>query len=87
MTQVEEDIVSYLLDHPEAKDTMDGIVRWWMLELRIKREIMQVEQAVVQLVQREWLIGRRGADSQVHYSLNSTKAEEIAAALGRKAEP
>ena len=87
MTQVEEDIVSYLLDHPEAKDTMDGIVRWWMFELRIKREIMQVEHAIADLVQRDWVIARRGADAQVHYGLNSAKAEEIAVALGRKAEP
>ena len=87
MTQVEEDIVSYLLDHPEARDTLDGIVRWWVLELRIQREIRQVEQAVAELVQRGWLISRTGADAQVHYSLNSAKAEEIAVALGREVEP
>jgi hypothetical protein len=87
MTQVEEDIVGYLLDHPEAKDTLDGIVRWWVMEQRIRREMLQVEQAIGELVQRGWLLERESADAQVHYRLNPAKTEEIAAALGRGAEP
>jgi hypothetical protein len=86
ITQMEEDIVSYLLDHPEAQDTMDGIVHWWVLEQRAKREMMQIEKAVTELVHREWLLTRRGPDSQMHYSLNPTKTAEIAAELGRKAD-
>ncbi len=86
MTQVEEDIVNYLLDHPEAKDTLEGIVRWWVMEQRMRREMLQVQQAIGELVQREWLLERQGADAQLHYRLNPAKTEEIAAALGKKAE-
>lgn len=81
---MEEDIMSYLLDHPEAKDTLDGIVRWWVLDQRVKREMMQVEKALFSLTQREWLLERTGADSQVHYRLNPAKEPEIARELGRK---
>jgi hypothetical protein len=84
VTEIEEDILSYLLEHPDAKDTLEGILRWWVLEQRFKREMRQVEKAVDLLVQREWLLQRAGADSQVHYRLNAAKAEEIAAELGRK---
>jgi hypothetical protein len=84
MTEAEEDIMSYLLDHPDAKDTLEGILRWWVMEQRVKREMMQVEKAVVALTEREWLLKRTGADSQVHYRLNPTKTWEIAAELGRK---
>jgi len=83
MTEMEEDILHYLLDHPKAKDTLDGIVRWWVLEQRAKREMKQVQKAVAGLVAREWLLERKGADSQVHYRLNQEKAAEIAAELGR----
>jgi hypothetical protein len=86
MTELEEDIMNYLLDHPEAKDTLDGIQRWWVLEQRVKREMAQVEKAVTRLIQREWLLVRRGVDSQVHYRLNPAKTAEIAAELGRKAD-
>lgn len=87
MTQVEEDIVNYLLDHPEAKDTLEGIVRWWVMEQRIRREMLQVQQAIGELVQRGWLLERESADAKVHYRLNPAKTEEIATALGRRAEP
>jgi hypothetical protein len=86
ITEIEEDIMSYLLDHPGAKDTQEGIVRWWVLEQRIKLETLQVEKALAKLVQREWLQQRRGADSHVHYSLNATKTKEIAVELGRKTD-
>jgi len=86
VTEIEEDILSYLLEHPDAKDTLEGILRWWVLEQRFKREMRQVEKAVNLLVQREWLLQRTGADSQVHYRLNPGKATEIAAELGRKSD-
>lgn len=86
MTEMEEDIVRYLVEHPDAKDTLDGILRWWVMEQRVKREMMQVEKAVVALTQRDWLLKRTGADSQVHYRLNPAKAGEITAELGRKSD-
>jgi hypothetical protein len=86
MTEMEEDIMHYLLDHPGAKDTLDGIARWWVLEQRVKREVMEVQRAVAGLVRRKWLLERRGADAQVHYRLNPAKTGQIAAELGRKAD-
>jgi hypothetical protein len=48
--------------------------------------MMQLENAVTRLVGREWLLERKGADSKVHYRLNTEKVAEIAAELGRKPE-
>jgi hypothetical protein len=81
-----EDILNYLLDHPEAKDTLDGIARWWILEQRVKREMEEVKAALADLTQKGWLLERRGADTLVHYRLNPARAREIAAELGRKVD-
>ena len=65
-------ILAYLLDNPDAGDTFDGIVEWWLLSQRIKFETRIVSEAVARLVAENLIVEYRGPDSRVIYKINRT---------------
>lgn len=74
-------ILHYLIEHPDAKDTLQGLHRWWL-----PRGIMEWEEEVVQsaldvLVARGWLTQRPITTSQTLYGLNKELLEAIKAFL------
>jgi hypothetical protein len=70
-------ILQYLVDHPDAKDTIQGIVRWWLPEGIVAWEEEVVQDALDGLVARGWLTQRQTATSQHLYGVNKEKLEEI----------
>ena len=57
-------ILSYLLQNPEAQDTLDGIVDWWLFEQTLRHEKSLVEKALSVLVGQGLLIATSGMDSE-----------------------
>ncbi len=45
-----EDILKYLRDHPQARDTLDGILDWWLLRERYRQRRALVQQALDYMV-------------------------------------
>ena len=76
-------ILSYLTRHPDAGDTFDGIVEWWLLQQRIKFETQNVSEAVARLVAEELILEHVGADSRVTYRVNRTREHAIRHMLSR----
>lgn len=76
-SQIGYQILSYLVEHPEAQDTAEGIVKWWLLERAIKFQEAQVIKSLADLVARGWVIKVKGKDSQARYRINDSKYEEI----------
>jgi hypothetical protein len=72
-TPIFYEILGYLADHPQAQDTVEGIVEWWLLEQRIKQATTQVKAALAQLVAEELVIARQGAARRVYYRVNRQK--------------
>lgn len=70
-------ILAYLVEHPEAQDTLDGIVEWWLLERTIKFKATQIRKSITELVAKGLVIEHRGRDSQIRYRINQNKFEEI----------
>jgi hypothetical protein len=70
-------ILSYLVEHPEAQDTLEGIVEWWLLERAIKFQKTQILKAITELVAKGLVIEHKGGDSQTHYRINRNKLERI----------
>jgi len=77
--QIGNEILAYLVEHPEAQDTLEGIVEWWLLERQIKFQTARVKKALVELVTQGWILEQKGSDSKTHYRINRTKYQEIQA--------
>ena len=56
-------ILGYLLKHPVAKDTIDGLTEWWLLERRVAETRREVEEAVDELVELGVLESTQHADA------------------------
>lgn len=76
-SRVAYEILAYLVKNPDAGDTIEGIVEWWLLEQRIDKETARVEEAIAELVAKELILGRKGRDSRTHYRINRQKYGEI----------
>jgi hypothetical protein len=74
---VADEILSYLVEHPEAQDTLEGITEWWLLEQRIRSAVAEVDGALHELVANELLVSRQCADGRIYYGLNRAKEREI----------
>lgn len=84
--QAAYEILAYLLEHPEAEDTLDGIVHWWLLEQKIRLWSAEAKSALGELVAQGFVLERRGGDGRIHYSVNPQKAREAEELLRRRAE-
>jgi hypothetical protein len=76
-TRIAHEILAYLKDHPDAQDTLEGIVEWWLLETKIKYQTTLVMDALADLVEKELILEHKSKDSRVYYQANRTKMEEI----------
>jgi len=54
MRQVAINILNYLRDHPQAKDTAEGIARWWV------HEDAQAVKDALSLLQKEEVVEKTG---------------------------
>jgi hypothetical protein len=67
-------ILAYLQDNPDAGDTFDGIVEWWLLHQRIRFETRTVSEAVAKLVADGLIVEQKGPDSRTVYRANKNGA-------------
>jgi DNA-binding MarR family transcriptional regulator len=66
-------ILDYLSDNPDAGDTLEGIVEWWLLTQCIKFETRTVSEAVATLVAEGLIVEQKGLDSRSIYRIKQTK--------------
>jgi hypothetical protein len=78
--QIAHDILAYLIENPDAQDTLKGIAEWWLSEPAAKQNIALVEEALAGLVQRGWVIARDG-ESALTYKVDRRRLKEITAFL------
>jgi hypothetical protein len=74
---ISREILAYLVDHPGAQDTLDGILHWWLLEREIKFQTEKVKGALGNLVKKGLILKYKSGDSRIHYRINQTKYDEI----------
>lgn len=67
--EIEKRIHAYLSGHPEAHDTLEGIVEWWLLEQQIRHSARTVEEALRILVDKQVVETFHARDGRVHYRL------------------
>ena len=67
--EIEMTVVGYLRSHPEAADTLDGIVAWWLPLQRYALEKARIEAALTRLVDAGVLRRDPLPDGEKLYSL------------------
>jgi hypothetical protein len=63
------EILEYLTLRPDAQDTLEGILEWWVVSDR-ERDPREVRAAVDELVEGGFLLAARGRDQQERYRLD-----------------
>lgn len=66
-------ILAYLADNPDAGDTFEGIMEWWLLTQSIKFETRTVSKAVASLVAEGLIVEQEGLDSRSIYRIKQTE--------------
>jgi len=61
------EILDYLARHPDAQDTIDGILHWWVLDACVQKWAPRIAETVAQLVEQGFLEQKRSADGNVIY--------------------
>ena len=74
--QVIREILQHLIDYPDAKDTMEGIYKWWLPEGHTWRR-GEVQKALAFLALKGWLIKRAIVPNKEVYGINKGQLEEI----------
>ena len=64
------EILDYLARHPEAQDTLDGILHWWVLDSCVKRWAPRIAETVAKLVEQGFLDEKRSPDGQTFYHVS-----------------
>lgn len=73
-SHISRNVLAYLSARPEARDTLEGIVEWWLVEQRIVEQTAVVREALAELVAGGLLLERRGADSRTLYCVSRRAA-------------
>jgi len=76
-------ILTYLERNPEVADSIEGIVRWRLIQDQIQRTVQETQLALEWLVEREFVSEEKRVSSGVLYRLNHNKKEEIEEFLER----
>jgi hypothetical protein len=65
------EILDYLAKQPDAQDTIDGILHWWVLDACIRESSTKIAETVAQLVEQGFLEQKPSADGQVFYRVSA----------------
>ena len=85
VASLSDEVLSYLVKHPQAQDTMEGIAEWWLLEQRITVVVRNLEPVLHNLVESGFLLASKCEEGRFYYRLNRQMEREIRSHL-RKSE-
>ena len=72
-SEIISEILAYLIEHPDAQDTLDGVAQWWLLEREIRCQTRAVEEALSELVANGLLVEVKRHYSTPLYRTRRTK--------------
>ncbi len=81
------DILHYLMKTPDAKDTIDGILKWWIPKVVvIEQAKSKVQEALEILVEKGFITEWETSSSQKYYGMTKNQLEEIKNFLKNRCE-
>jgi hypothetical protein len=79
---VAAEILQYLVAHPQARDTVEGVLKWWLPIHPVQRTKAVVQEALSLLVAQSRLTKRSITHSEDVYSADEAQMEEIRTLMG-----
>jgi len=70
-------ILGYLCSHPDAKDTAEGVEKWWLNGKGINVDAKVVRASLDYLVRLGWLVSRERNGSGMVYGLNGDRWNKL----------
>lgn len=64
------EILDYLARHPDAQDTIDGILQWWLLDVCIRKWTPKIAETVSLLVEKGFLEMKSSGDGHFLYRIS-----------------
>jgi len=77
LARLSDEILRYLRAHPQAADTVDGIVEWWLPRQRYDEAVDQVQLVLDELVARRLVDQITLVDGTVLYADRAQKPFSI----------
>jgi len=74
-------LLRYMVVHPEAMDTIEGIREWWLRDISQTVSEDTLAMAIEELELKGWLIRRDTPASKALYHINPNTLEEIRESL------
>ena len=65
---IAQEISDYLSGHPNAADSLEGIMNWWLKRQRYEQAVGRVQKALNYLVARRVMVKSRTASGEIVYS-------------------
>ncbi len=82
--QVAYEILRYLIDNPNAQDTVEGIAQWWLKDGTLQRRSIAVGEALSSLVATDLVLARVGNDKRTRYKHNDRRRAKIISLLNSR---
>ncbi len=79
-------VLSYLSEHPEAQDSLEGILSWWLLDRTIEEQTAEVEAALATLVAAGLVIELTGRDAARRFRLDRRQGARVRELLAEAEE-
>jgi hypothetical protein len=76
------EILDYLARQPNAQDTIDGILHWWVLDAYARKCAPKIAETITKLVERGFLEERQSPDDKIFYRLSVLSLHGSATADG-----
>lgn len=71
------EILDYLARHPDAQDTIDGILHWWVLDSCIRSWAPKIADTVALLVEQGFLAEKSSGDGHIFYRVSPQYLAEL----------
>jgi hypothetical protein len=81
------EILDYLARHPDAQDTIDGILHWWVLDTYVQNWAPKIAETVAQLAQRGYLEEKPSSDGKVFYHISPRYLSTLQQSRPRPSRP
>lgn len=76
-SHIKYEILAYLSEHPEAQDTLKGVIQWWLLKSNINYQPFMVKESLNELVKQDLLLEKKRSGIEPLYVINIKKIKEI----------